>query len=429
MIAAAAGDTGRAIPGRPLDAADRPVFVIGAPRSGVDILMWGLAQHPAFTPVIGATWIGALGSTLEYLYRMARAAAPGPELSRMPRELFYDRFGRVAGELVLGSGESASARDRRWIAGGTDYSRYPPVLRRLFPAATFVHVVRRASDVVDALHSDSVKDAWSLTDRSPQTEDTAYAAWLDTVRGCLAAERGLGSAAVLRVRYDDLTGTPEATLRECLEFLGEPFDPACLRPLRAPAERAARGPRVGSVRLRSDADCRRQAEELSRRVLSETPCYAADADGLHALEAAFDERSTRELSEMAGWPLASRVCDIARVVTPPGANILVVSRGDEALLAVSGRAGWHFPQDERGQYAGFYPADSAAAIEHLERVRARGGDFLLFPRTAFWWLDHYADLARYLDQRYRLIWRDDRCVIYRLQERRDRAIDSEGPQR
>jgi ABC-type transporter Mla subunit MlaD len=117
--------------------------------------------------------------------------------------------------------------------------------------------------------------------------------------------------------------------------------------------------------------------------------------------------------------LIHRIRGVVRAALPEEATVVVVSRGDDALLALDGRTAWHFPQNESGVYAGYYPADSAAAIAHLEELRARGGQFLLFPATSLWWLDHYAEFAQYLDDTYRRVVRqEDTCVIYDL--RRDR---------
>jgi glycosyltransferase involved in cell wall biosynthesis len=100
---------------------------------------------------------------------------------------------------------------------------------------------------------------------------------------------------------------------------------------------------------------------------------------------------------------------------PEGATIIVVSKGDGELLAIDGRATWHFPQRTDGTYAGYYPFDSASAISHLEALREKGGDHLAFPAPALWWLDHYADLRKHLDHRYQAISADpDAGVIYAL---------------
>jgi len=113
--------------------------------------------------------------------------------------------------------------------------------------------------------------------------------------------------------------------------------------------------------------------------------------------------------------LAEEICEVVRACLPPSAVVLVVSKGDDALLQLDGRKGWHFPQTDDGVYAGYHPADSAAAIAHLEELRHRGAQFLLFPHSALWWLEHYGDFQRYLEHHYRVVFRDDqRCVIFRL---------------
>ena len=103
-----------------------------------------------------------------------------------------------------------------------------------------------------------------------------------------------------------------------------------------------------------------------------------------------------------------------RAAVPAGATVVVVTKGDDALLHLEGRTGWHFPQTVGGAYAGHNPADSAAAIAHLEAVRAAGGQFLVFPATSGWWLDHYASFRRHLDGRYTRVGNGSACVIYRL---------------
>ena len=98
------------------------------------------------------------------------------------------------------------------------------------------------------------------------------------------------------------------------------------------------------------------------------------------------------------------------------ATVLVVSKGDEELCKLDGRTAWHFPQTEHGAYAGYHPADSAAAIAQLEALREQGGEYLLFPSTAFWWLDYYRDFRMHLDNHYARVWCDQDCLIYRLTE-------------
>ena len=73
---------------------------------------------------------------------------------------------------------------------------------------------------------------------------------------------------------------------------------------------------------------------------------------------------------------------------------------------------------EQKAYAGYYPAGSCEAIAQLEGLRAKGAQYLLFPKTAFWWIEHYPEFARHLENRYRLIVRrkdtEDACMIFDL---------------
>jgi GT2 family glycosyltransferase/glycosyltransferase involved in cell wall biosynthesis/predicted O-methyltransferase YrrM len=115
--------------------------------------------------------------------------------------------------------------------------------------------------------------------------------------------------------------------------------------------------------------------------------------------------------------LVDQIREVVLAVVPRHATVAVVSKGDQALLDLDGRTGWHFPRRPDGVYAGHYPRDSAAAIDHLEELRKSGVDFLVFPSTSFWWLEHYGDFRNHLDDRYRRVWADERCMVYGLNER------------
>jgi hypothetical protein len=118
--------------------------------------------------------------------------------------------------------------------------------------------------------------------------------------------------------------------------------------------------------------------------------------------------------------LKERIRLVVRDATPPAATILVASRGDDELLNLlraDGRKAGHFPQAPDGCYAGCYPAHSEAAITELEQLRVAGGEFLIFPSTASWWLDHYREFAAHLDRRYsRVVVEAETCLVYALRE-------------
>jgi GT2 family glycosyltransferase len=111
--------------------------------------------------------------------------------------------------------------------------------------------------------------------------------------------------------------------------------------------------------------------------------------------------------------LVERIRLTVEQTVPAGATVLVISRGDRALLSFESRTGKHFPQGEDGDYVGHHPATSAEAIEQLEGLRARGAGFLVVPRTASWWLDHYEAFATHLRTQHRHL-ASGACEIYEL---------------
>jgi hypothetical protein len=113
--------------------------------------------------------------------------------------------------------------------------------------------------------------------------------------------------------------------------------------------------------------------------------------------------------------LVARIRDIVSARLPAHAAVLVVSRGDDRLLVPEDAAA-HFPQGTSGGYAGFYPYDSEAAVTHLEELRADGAEYLLFPSTAYWWLDYYGGLTKHLLMTARVVHHDRHCLIFDLRD-------------
>jgi hypothetical protein len=112
--------------------------------------------------------------------------------------------------------------------------------------------------------------------------------------------------------------------------------------------------------------------------------------------------------------LIERLRETVNATIPRNATVLVISRGDDELLRIGPRRALHFPQDEFGRYPGYHPEDSKSAIELLESMRVRGGEYLLLPSTAFWWLDYYEAFRNHLERRYPAPVTSDDCMIFEL---------------
>src|ERR1041384_604519 len=55
---------------------NKPIFVVGSPRSGTSILTWCLGQHPNIFPVNESTGLGALALALAVCYQTKIGLGP-----------------------------------------------------------------------------------------------------------------------------------------------------------------------------------------------------------------------------------------------------------------------------------------------------------------------------------------------------------------
>jgi len=291
---------------------NRPVFVVGSPRSGTSILTWCLGQHPNMFPVPESNWMGDFAVNVAIGYRIGAARGERSILSAMEirEDELFTALGQSIHELIIShradlerkrqgavtaSGakggwfqarSSASEPKNRWVDGTPEYSMYICGLRKLFPDARFIHIFRDVGAVVRSmLNFHRVAGTQLVSD-----EGDAYKYWLRTVKACVQAEQAYGRNVVRRVRYTDLVENPESTMRSLLEFLEEQYEAKCLEPLaqrinssKVPADFEFEGPAA-------DPAIVEKATQLCASV-NETPqpsqgsCGAADE-----MEATFRER-------------------------------------------------------------------------------------------------------------------------------------------
>jgi Sulfotransferase family/Putative peptidoglycan binding domain len=267
---------------------NKPIFVVGSPRSGTSILAWCLGHHPNIFPVPESNWMGDFAVNVARSYDVGSARGIFSILSAMDisRDEFFSHVGRSINSLVLkhrcdldrkrlviavqrllkehgfypgevtgefDDGTSAAVRQygiaggplyselvdslrtaasdsehkTRWVDQTPEYSFHICGLLKLFPEALFIHIVRDVGSVVRSMLNFHRIAGTHLV----ANEDEAYKYWLRTVRACLQAEQAYGPNVVCRLRYMALIENPESALRSLLEFLGEPYSAKCLEPL------------------------------------------------------------------------------------------------------------------------------------------------------------------------------------------------------
>ncbi|HMJ07016.1 MAG TPA: sulfotransferase [Chthoniobacterales bacterium] len=233
---------------------NQPIFIVGSPRSGTSILTWSLGQHPNLLGLEESNWMTSFAVDTAVAFRRGSARGERSQFSSMGmqrdqfmrdigacinesirshRHIFEDRLTQLA---TPGGPEDHAAfkitRDQsdpksRWVNGTPGYSFGITGLRKLFPAARFIHLVRDCDLVVASmLNFDRVAGT-----RLVETEEEGYRRWLACVRACVAAENAFGAEVVCRIFHEDLAGEPETAIRKILDFIGEPFASSCLEPL------------------------------------------------------------------------------------------------------------------------------------------------------------------------------------------------------
>ena len=100
-------------------------------------------------------------------------------------------------------------------------------------------------------------------------------------------------------------------------------------------------------------------------------------------------------------------------IAAPNQTVILV---DDTQLGLNGTVAGRrvLPFLERdGQYNG-QPADDAAAIRELERLRGMGAHYIAFAWSSFWWLEHYSAFHSFLRQLFACVLDDSLLRIFSL---------------
>jgi Sulfotransferase family len=213
---------------------NKPIFVLGSPRSGTSILTWCLGQHPNIFPVPESNWMGDFAVNIAIAYQSGAARGERSILSAMDirEDELFASFGQSINDLIMRHRKdlpwfkgtsTASEPKERWVDGTPEYSLFICGLRKLFPDARFVHIFRDVGAVVRSMLNFHRVAGIQLV----ANEEKAYKYWLRTVRACIKAEQAYGPSVIYRISYADLVDNGEPAMRSLLEFLGEPYCAKC----------------------------------------------------------------------------------------------------------------------------------------------------------------------------------------------------------
>jgi Sulfotransferase family len=221
---------------------DRPIIVLGCPRSGTTLLQVMLHSHhriaippenrfvlPAYRQRLRFGNLEEPANRRALARFIVRARRRFPDFS-LDRGLTVKQI--VAGPPTVGSALAIVLRayadrfDRpRWGDKRPNYHNHIDVIMRLFPDTQIVHVVRDPRDCVASLKR---MPWWKLDSYH------AVSAWANSMAHTDDASRRW-PGVVVRVQYERLVADPEAELRTLCAALGEEYDPAMAEPERVAA--------------------------------------------------------------------------------------------------------------------------------------------------------------------------------------------------
>ncbi len=243
-------------------------FLIGASRSGTTMLGAMLDSHPdlrmlretAFVPGL-AEMIRSEPMTVERVIKTMAAAGPF-EAHGLTETEMRERLSEIddlKAAAVLRSFYEASAQaagKQRWGDETPSYLKRMRRIQRALFEARFIHVIRDGRDTLAAKPGNvDVGAALATAQR-----------WEKRVRTARQQEHLIDH--YLEIRYEDLVGDTETTLRRVCEFIDLPFEQTMTDPYaRAEIEKGL-GP-VGAWRKRLDPSAVGAFEEVTGDLLDE----------------------------------------------------------------------------------------------------------------------------------------------------------------
>jgi hypothetical protein len=210
-----------------------PLFLLGSQRSGTTMLRLMLNNHPNIAIPHESAFITIFFKKLDAYGDLSNAGNARRLLDDVARHPLVKRGKLVADPDAILSRPIASYRDfvdaifqtyadalgkPRWGDKTPFYTDDIDVIRRVFPDAKILHLVRDGRDVV--LSQKSIE--W-MSDNLPKL--VLDWQWKTTIAHKVGSVLG---DDFLEVRYEDLVRRPEENLRKICAFMGEAYDPAML---------------------------------------------------------------------------------------------------------------------------------------------------------------------------------------------------------
>jgi tetratricopeptide (TPR) repeat protein len=188
---------------------ERPVFIIGMPRSGTSLAEQILASHPQVFGVGEVRFWNEAFGTLE------QRSDDGGGAPATLAELARDYLARVGAQAGVASRVTDKMPANFLYAG---------LIHAALPRARFIHMQRHPLDTCLSIY---FQNFFHVTSYANDLSDLAHY-YGEYLRVMAHWRRTLPASALLEVPYEELVVDAEHWTRQMLDFIGLPWDPSCL---------------------------------------------------------------------------------------------------------------------------------------------------------------------------------------------------------
>jgi len=206
------------------DASPQPIFIVGFPRSGTSLLEQILGSHREISPAGELSYLSEIEAG--EASRITGSPLPFPLLLNDPDHPLDAEKLQAMRDYYLSAVRKLGIidDDTRWVTDKLPHNATRlGMIRLLFPTSPIIHISRHPLNPCLSAYFANFSSSHRYT-----SSLAATARHYRDVMELLDHYRNIG-IDFLEIHYEDLVGDQETVIRQILEYIGAPWDDACLQ--------------------------------------------------------------------------------------------------------------------------------------------------------------------------------------------------------